>query len=307
MKKTLYAYSIENDKLSKSHSDFTAKFIKKLKTAEKLKVRCYEVNSETKESDLLVSSSIIGGNKLYGVLVRIKPTKDMPSLPVNFLELETINISDLLGKKEGGEKMSCKDIDYFMVDNEHLVTTIPTTRIARFKTYANFVLTVERGDTLYNFTAMIEAPKDIKLQDLTQIVFSGNSKSIAIDDKSETVGTKIISMAKDKLASLVNDSDIQFLIDKKVLTANLVIKFNTRSTQYNSDDAIKKAMSAVVTHVTSEDDVQFATKNKQKITAGSTRRCKVITLDDAENGQPNEEGMRQEMSDYLNELKGLAI
>lgn len=236
MKETLYAYSIENDKLSKSHTDFTIKFIKKLEAAEKLKVRCYEVNHETQESDLLVSSSVIGGNKLYGVLVRIKPTKDILSFPADFLEKESINISDLMGKKEGGEKMSCKDIDYFMVDNEHLVTMIPTTRIARFKTYANFVLTLERGDTLYNFTAMIEAPKNIKLQDLTQIIFSGNSKSMAIEDKAEPLGTKIINMAKDKLTSLVNDSDIQFLIDKNVLTANLVIKFNTRSKQYNSDE-----------------------------------------------------------------------
>lgn len=307
MKKTLYAYSIENDKISKAHSDFTAKFIKKLKAPEKIKVRCYEVNTETKESDLLMNYAVVDGNMLYGVLVRIKPTKDMPSLPDDFLERESINFSDLVGLGEGGDKMSCKDIDYFMVDNEHLVTTMPSTRISRFRTYANFVLTVERGDTLYSFTSMIETPKDIKLQDLTQIVFSGSPKATAIEEKTESVGTKIINMAKDRLVSLVNDSDIQFLIDKNVLTANLVIRFNTRSKQYSSDENIKRAMSAVVTYMATDDDVRFATKNKQTITAGSTRRCKVVSLDEADDSQPNEESMRQEMKAFLKELKGTAI
>lgn len=306
MNKTIYAYTIENDKLSKAHSDFTEKFIAKLKNSQAVKQRCYEVNSETKESDLLLKFIEVSKNVVYGIIARIRPTKDMPSLPKDFMERQSLDIKDFEGLNEKGDKMSCSDIDYFVLDNSHMVTTIPSSRIARFKAFANFFLAAERGDSLYSMVSMIDMPKDIKLQDLTQIVFSGNGSTVALSGKEE-VKTTIIQMAKDKLTNLVNDSKIAFLIDKNILTANLVIRFNTRSKSYKSDDEVKKALSAVVTNVNTDEGVQFATKNKQKITAGSTRRCKTITIDNASDNLPNEESFRQEMVNYLNELKGFAI
>lgn len=306
MNKTLYAYTIENDKLSKAHSDFTDKFIAKLKNSNAVKQRCYEVNSETKESDLLFKYIEVGKNVVYGIIARIRPTKDMPSLPKDFMDRASLEIRDLEGLNESGDKMSCSDIDYFVLDHYHLVTTIPSTRIARFKAFANYFLAAERGDTLYSVVSMIDMPNDVKLEDLTQIVFSGNGSAVFIN-KDEEVKTTIIQMAKNKLTSLVNDSNIAFLLDKNILTANLVVKFNTRSKIYKNDTDVKKALSAVVTNMTSDDGVQFATKNRQKITAGSTRRCKTITIDDALGNLPNEESLRQEMVGYLNELKELEI
>lgn len=307
MDKMIYAYTIENDKLSKGHSDFTQKFSNKLKNSDTVKLRCYEVNSDTRESDLLLKFMIDGSKVLYGIIARIRPTKDMPSLPTDFLDRESLDISDLEGLGESGEKMTCRDIDYFVLDNEHLVTTMPSSRIARFKSYANHFLEAELGDSLYGFTAMIEMPNDVKLEDLTQIVFSGNGGKVSLDSQKEEVKTTIIQMAKDKLSTLVNDSDIQFLINKNVLTANLVIKFNTRSKQYKSDDDIKRALSAVVTNMSSDEGVQLATKNKQKINAGSTRKCKKVTIDIASNGQPNQESLRQEMTAFLKSIRGKAI
>lgn len=306
MNKTIYAYTIENDKLSKAHSDFTEKFIIKLKNSNAVKQRCYEVNSEAKESDLLFKYMEVSKNIVYGIIARIRPTRDMPSLPKDFMDRDSLDIKDLEGLNENGDKMSCSDIDYFVLDNYHLVTTIPSTRIARFKAFANYFLAAERGESLYSIVSMIEMPKDVKLEDLTQIVFSGNGSSVALSG-GEEVKTTIIQMAKDKLTNLVNDSQIAFLIDKNVLTANLVIRFNTRSKTYKSDNEVRKALSAVVTNVNSDDGVQFATKNKQKITAGSTRRCKTIAIDDASGNLPNEESLRQEMVGYLNELKELEI
>lgn len=306
MNKTLYAYTIENDKLSKAHSNFTEKFIAKLKNSNAVKQRCYEVNSETRESDLLFKYMEVSKNVVYGIIARIKPTKDMPSLPKDFMDRASLEIKDLEGLNENGDKMSCSDIDYFVLDHYHLVTTIPSTRIARFKAFANYFLAAERGDSLYSIVSMIDMPKDVKLEDLTQIVFSGNGSAVSLT-RDEEVKTTIIQMAKDRLSSLVNDSNIAFLLDKNILTANLVVRFNTRSKTYKSDTEVKKALSAVVTNMTSDDGVQLATKNRQKITAGSTRRCKTITIDDASNNLPNEESLCQEMVGYLNELKGLAI
>lgn len=306
MNKTLYAYVIENDKLSKAHSDFTDKFIAKLKNSNAVKQRCYEVNSETKESDLLFKYMEVSKNVVYGIIARIRPTKDMPSLPKDFMDRASLDIKDLEGLNESGDKMSCSDIDYFVLDQHHLVTTIPSTRIARFKAFANYFLAAERGDSLYSIVSMIEMPKDVKLEDLTQIVFSGNGSAVSLKN-GEEVKTTIIQMAADKLTSLVNDSNIAFLLDKNILTANLVVKFNTRSKTYKNDTEVKKALSAVVTNMNSDDGVQFATKNRQKITAGNTRRCKTITIDDASGNLPNEESLRQEMVGYLNELKGIEI
>ena len=306
MNKTIYAYTIENDKLSKAHSDFTEKFITKLKNSNSVKQRCYEVNAETKESELLFKYMEVKKNVVYGILARIRPTKDMPSLPKDFMDRDSLDIKDLERINESGEKMSCSDIDYFALDHFHLVTTIPSTRIARFKAFANYFLAAERGNSLYSFVSMIEMPKDVKLEDLSQIVFSGNGGSVSLSSSGE-VKTKVLQLAKEKLSSLVNDSDIAFLLDRNVLTANLVVKFNTRSKPYKSDNAVKKALSAVVTNIASDDGVQFATKNKQKINAGNTRRCKTVTIDSSSGNYPNEESLCQEMVAYLNELQGLVI
>lgn len=299
----IYAYTIENSDISRTESNFSSLFVKKLKNSAKIKQRCYEINSETHESDVLTMYHAKSDNIVFGALMRVVPSKEVPSLPSDFLDMDTIDYSELEGVDEKGVKMSCRYYDYFALDSTHLVTTMSSSKISQFKAFANYFLESERGDKIYRFTSMVEVPQGTTLQDISSIVFGGVHTTDVGGDVTESIGTKVMNMATEKLKDILDDSEISFLIDKNVLTANLVIKFNSRSKKVMNDDSVKKALGAVVTSLAADDDVMFTTKDKRKITAGETKRCKVFDIDTAENDLLNEQDLRAEMYNYLKELK----
>lgn len=201
--------------------------------------------------------------------------------------------------------MSCKYHEYFALGGSHLVTTMPPNRISQFKAFANFFLEAERGDKVFRFTSMIEVPKGTKLKDISSISF-GSSQAINIaNEVNVSTGTKILNMAKDTLKNILSDSDVSFLVDKNILTANLVIKFSSRSKKAMNDDSVKKAMGAVITNLATDDEVVFTKKDKSVIRAGETRRTKIVDIDIAEHDLPNESDLQTEMFSFLREIKSI--
>lgn len=85
----LYAYKIENDKISTSHSDFYDKIVLKLSQTSAIKQRCMTLNESSNEVDLLASYHMDNSKKvLFANIMRIAPTREMPSLPTDFLNRE---------------------------------------------------------------------------------------------------------------------------------------------------------------------------------------------------------------------------
>lgn len=299
----IYAYTIENTDISRPESNFSELFVKKLKDATKIKQRCYEINSETHESDVLSMFQIKGEKTVFGALMRVVPSKEVPSLPSNFLDMDKLDYSALEGVDETESKMSCKHHDYFEFDATHLVTTMSSSRISQLKAFANFFLEAERGDKVFRFTSMVEVPEGTKLKDISSISFGGTHAAPIEPKENVSIGTKIMNMATERLKDFLDDSDISFLVDKNVLTANLVIKFNSRSKKVMDDESVKKAMGAVITNIASDEEVVFTTKDKRRITAGETKRSKIVEIDTADHDLPNEQDLKAEMYNYLKEIK----
>ena len=304
----LYAYKIENEKLSSSHSDFLEKLIGKLSEETAIKQRCMEINEDSDEKDLLASFHIDKHKKyVFANIMRIAPTKEMPSLPEDFLNRKEISITDLPGLDENEEKMTCKSSYYVAINQNHLVSNLPKSSISKFKAYVNWLLEAERGDKLYKFSILIEEPLDTKLSEINQIVFSGDSTISLSSDNNQNQSTafKVLNVAKEKLSSIFKEDDFAFLVDKNVLSANLVIKFNLKTKKQKEDDQIKKALSAVITPIVDEDGVSFKTKDNKPISCGQMIRSKSVLIDCTDNGLLNIPNLKQEMVEYLNELKGV--
>ena len=299
---TLYAYVIENENVSRPYSDFAEKIHAKLGTTTTIRQRCYEVNSETKEIDVLSQSARFAGNRVYGALMRVIPSKEMPGLPENYLDKNEISFSDLEGAGENTGKMSCKDLFYFILDNKHVVTTMPVTRISRFRAFVNNYLGTNHTGNPYKFSIMITRPENIKLQELTKIEFSGVSRAIEPEAEQESIGTHVMGVAATVLRKLLGETDINPLLDKNILSANLVVKFTEKGRKWMSDDDVKRALSAVVTNLSDNDDVKFSTKDNKHIKAGETIMSHTIDVDIADNGLLNETDLRNQMLDYLNEI-----
>lgn len=308
-KKRIFAYKIENTDISRMNSDFSELFVKKVKDATKIKQRCYEVNSETHESDILTMYIPKNDVSMFGAIMRIVPSKESPKLPSDFLEMDSLDYSALEGVKNGDSKMSCRFYDYFSFDANHLVTTMPSSRISQFKSFANYFLEAESGNKIYKFTSMIEVPNGTKLEDISKIEFAGvissdeNGKPDGDDTKS--LKTKILNVAAESLKAIFDDSDMSFLFDKNVLTASLVVKFNSRNKKSLEDDDVKKSLGAVVTSLADDEEVVLSTKDRKKITAGQVKRSKLVEIDEASGGWLNEEDMRTEMNAYLEEIKNI--
>lgn len=302
---TLYAYTIENDDASRPYSDFAEKFHEKLGTTSTIRQRYYEVNTETKEVDVLSQSARLEGNKVYGALMRVIPTKEMPGLPDNFLDKDEISFSELEGAGENTGKMSCKDLYYFVLDNKHVVTTMPNTRISRLRAFVNHFLGTDLTGTPYRFSVMITQPENIKLKDLTKIEFAGVNHTIESSSQQETVGTQVLGVATGMLRKLLGETDIQPLLDKNILTANLVVKFTDKGKKKMNEDDVKRAMSAVITNLSENEDVKFSTKDNKRIKAGETILVHTVDVDEAANGLLNESDLRGQMLAYLNEIVDL--
>lgn len=303
---TLYAYKIENERISKSYSEFYDKFSSKLQQDSSVKQRCMPLSDDSSEFEVL-ASFIITSNYIWGNLMRIAPTKEVPNLPDDFLERKEISYSELEGRTEDETKKCCKSSYFFVVNKSHLVTNMPKTRISQFKTYVNWLLEAERGDTLYKFSILIQSPIGTKISDINKIIFSGES-SMSFkenDTDSNKVSFKINKLITGRLSSILSSEDLSFLVDRKILSANLVVNVKSLRKGSKDEDVVKKALSAVITPMVDDDGVSFITKDKKPIKAGEMIKSKKVLVDYLGGGLFNEQDLRQNMLSFLNELKGV--
>lgn len=305
----IYAYRIENEELSSAVSDFTVSLRKKLESEEEQAgKRILQPSEGSSESDLL-SYYVLKhqSHRIFGMMMRIAKINDISTIPPELLQKVIIKPEELgaldVSNKEG---IICKNRYYFMVDDNHLVITLQKNLMSQFKTYMNWFLEVYRGEKLYKFTNLIEVPTDTNLKDIKSITFADNATSLLSSKKDESPGeeTKLITVAKDFLEKIVaGDKNLEFLVDKKILSANLVVKFNKVAKKDADNEEIKKALSAIITPLADDDYVSLELKDKRRISAGKMIRKKTVTIDLMENGAINHEQLSQAMESYLNELK----
>lgn len=305
----LYAYRIENEELSTGVSDFTANLLKKLESEEEQAgKRILQPSEDSSEADLL-SYYVLKrpSRRIFGMMMRIAKVKDISTIPPELLqkviikpeELRELDISDK-------ESIVCKNRYYFMVDDNHLVITLQKNLMTQFKTYMNWFLELYRGEKLYKFSNLIETPSDTNLKDIRSITFADNATGLLSGKINSGSGEeiKLISVAKDFLEKIVaGDENLEFLVDKKILSANLVVKFNKIAKKDADNEDIKKALSAIITPLADDDYVSVELKDKRRISAGKMIRKKTVTVDLMDNGAINHEQLSQAMESYLNELK----
>lgn len=91
---TLQAYDIENEEIGKAYSDLQEKLKEKLEAREIADIRRMKLNPESPEEDLL-SDFAITERYVFGVMWRISPAKEVPSIPEGLFKNPTIQIDDI--------------------------------------------------------------------------------------------------------------------------------------------------------------------------------------------------------------------
>ena len=299
---TLHAYEIENEEIGSAYSDLMEKLAAKLLIQkETAGDRRLNLNKESKEEDLLSDYSA-NDRYVFGVMWRIAPANGSPSIPDGLFDHEKIQMSEI--QKSGDEfPLICKDHSYFSVNKNFLVTNIPKSRIKSLQIYLNWLLEATRGDKAYVFTPKIEAPHGIRLSDIKNIVvkdpsFRDKKKNT---EKKEEQSHKVFKFATDQLISLLNEiPDLQQMIENKILSAQLLVKF-TKPSKMEEED-YKKLLGAYMKPICDTDGVTFTTNNGKKIKGTDILLTKVVEVEMLENKGISEPALILEMECFLREL-----
>lgn len=298
---TLQAYDIENDDVDKKHSDLMEKLKEKLSLPdETVRNRCMPLNAGSPEEDLL-SDYAIQRKYIFGVMWRISPADGSPTIPDDFFNHTKIQIKEIVVADEQAPSI-CKDHYYFALNKDYLVTNLPKSRIKPLQTYLNWLLTAARGDKLYRFTPKIEAPQATKLSDIQNIVFSDpRKKNKKKEQENEENNFKVYNFATDALKRLIVEIPaLQEMIEKKILSAKLLVKF--KKPQKMDENDYKKLLGAYMKPISDTDGVSFKLNNGKTIKGSDILHTKTVDVEKLDKVRISEQELMQEMEQFLREL-----
>lgn len=298
---TLQAYDIENEEIGKAYSDLQEKLKAKLDAHEIADVRRMKLSVDLPEEDLL-SDFAITERYVFGVMWRISPAKEVPSIPEGLFKNPTIQIDDIQ-EQEKRISLICKDHYYFALNKYFLVTNLPKSRIKSLQVYLNWLLEAVRGEKLYKFTPKIKAPDHMRLSEIHHIAFIDPSQKTRGKKNGQNVESdfRVFKCAENFLRNIVEEiPDLQQMLDNKILSAQLLVKF-TKPRKMEEED-YEKLLGAYMKPIGDADGVTFKLKNGKKITGSNILRTKPVEIEKIDDVRISEPALIQEMEEFLCEL-----
>ena len=303
----LRAYEIDNPTKANPYSDLTDNLIAKLRSQNgKAKERRMLLSSESQDEDILTDFSIKeSAPYVWGVMWRIAPTEETPSIPELLFEKEKISTVDIKNKDGRSSLLTRKDLYYFIVDHNYLVTNLPKNRVKSLQDYLNWFLTIERGNNMYSFTPMVSVPENTRLCDIKNIVL-GNQQGKTHQGGKKTYGIgkrmeKIYNLAAESISGMVNEvPDFDALVQKNILSASLVINFKKPNKM--KDDDYSRMLGTFMKPIGNDEEVSFNLKDGKKIKGKEVLRAKPIDVELLEGGIINEKSLMLGMEKYITEL-----
>lgn len=301
----LRAFRLENNEISKSDCGLLSILSDKLKCTV-VGDRRMILNPEdpAHEEDLLSFFNERDNICLFGICIRLMPSKDVSNFPDELFKVNKIEMSELDAIKESSSNV-VKDHYYYMLDNDHLIVNLPSNiTIMRFQTYINWLLQNDRGKTLFEFTPMItEAPqfkisdiKNIKIQDTTVNPLNKESK-----ESSQGLFKKNISLdiIKEFLTDVKSLDEVKL---SQIVSAELLVKF-TRKPKDMTKEEYEKLMGAYLKPISDIDNLVIVPKKGAVAKGKDILRVKAVDIEMTETGKISENQLLQEMEKFLRELK----
>lgn len=299
----LQAFDIENEEMGRANSDLFEKLKKKLDAGDSADTRRMKLNSDSPEEDLL-SDFAITDRYIFGVIWRIAPSQEAPSIPDLFFKKPTIQINEIQ-EQETSIHLRCKSHYYFALNKQYLVSNLPKSKIKSLQTYLNWLLESVRGDKLYKFTPKIKAPDSIKLSEIKRISFadpSGKQFPVNVStNKQDKGGLQIMKFTENMLKKVTDEIPaLDELLNKKILKAQLLVRFSKPSKMDEED--YSKLLGACMKPIGDSEGVNFILNNGEKIYGSNILRTKNVLITKIDSIRINEPELVQEMEAFLREL-----
>ncbi len=295
----LRAFNIENNEITKASSDLFDNLKKKLSGSKAEERRMLLNEEDVKKEEDLISDYEMKKDYVFGVVLRITHSEDVPNIPETLLQKETFSIFDL-GKIDATSSIIYRNHYYFLISKDYVITNLQgNIPIKRLQVYLNWYLDEERGAKYYEITPKIVCNVETKLADIKKITVKDNS--VLFNAPKDTHERKITNIKREVLSSLIDDTgSLDDILEQDIISAELSIKFK-KPTKMSVED-YQKMMGAYMKPISETDDVSFITKKGGRIKGSEILRVKSVEIELTETNKINEPELYQEMEKFLLEL-----
>lgn len=247
---------------------------------------------ENKDEDLLSFYSSNSKDYIFGLILRIFPSSSTSNIPDDFLNHETIQISELKSD-DTTTKIMFKDHYYFYLSDQYLITNLPLNKgIKRFQTYINWLLKIEEPDDMYEFVTKTKSLNIPKLGDIRNIVFRD---SVIYEEHT------IKNISGNVFKSIFGDSpEYSEIIEGEMISAKLHVSF--KKPKKMDREVFQKFMGAQLNVISDSKDINVITKSGKVINGSDVVLTKEYPVETSSENKISEQSLLTVMKKFHKEL-----
>ena len=258
---TYRVFTIHNASLSHDASDLKDELRTRLAQSN-IEHRLIPVNEDDDSINDLLSSfapatGTVDPGYFYGVMMRLKPAKEIKALPDDYMKLPELSEEQLREIQEVTGKTVCSGIFHFLIMGTFLITDLPQIQtISGFGKYINRFL----GDAEYYFRPYLHR-KDLRLNDISKVVFR---ESFAPMPQNENNPVSIQQPVR-KLFRYISPEvkGLNKILASSIVSANMVISFEKPRKMKQQD--YNKQLGAILAPIQDLENVYFTLHSGMKI------------------------------------------
>lgn len=260
-KVTYRVFTIQNASLSHDASDLKDELRTKLAQSN-IEHRLIPVNEDDDSINDLLSSFFPAtgapdSGYFYGVMMRLKPAKEIKALPDDYMKLPELSEEQLKEIQEVAGKTICSGIFHFLIMGDFLITDLPQIQnISVFEKYINRFL----GDAEYYFRPYLHR-KDLRLNDISKVVFKESFAPMPQNDNNPVS----IQQPVRKLFRYISPEvkGLNKILASNIVSANMVISFEKPRKMKQQD--YNKQLGAILAPIQNLEHVYFTLRSGMKI------------------------------------------
>lgn len=256
-KVTFRLFNISNDSLKDKENPLIADLKQSLHNGKRyVDSRIMKLKDTDLSDEDVLAYFTITEEYVYGMMIRIASAKDVPELPTNFANLESIDVNDLLKeaeKKDDGKKV-CKSYYRFFLKGDYLVTDMSrNVDIIRFEDYVNWILLRSEmtDDQKYHFNPAIDKGR-VEVSRLKAIVVTDAFSPLPVGKKNP-----VKKWSDSILNFFVESGDLNMkqLHKENIISAKLTLNFDRPKDMTVADYV--DATSAILKTAGKPENIQF--------------------------------------------------
>ncbi len=272
--------------------------------------RRMKLNKQDPDEDLLASYSWGDGkSSLFGLMMRLIPATSAAALPPELFNRLQITLGDLNAAGQDGRTL-CIEHYYFMLDSEHLITTLPRQRnIGGFQTYINWLIRAQRKETIFSFDPVAVMPRDFRIGQIKRIEIGDNARIIAEVGDGKGADARCFASSINKLKAqllkaLTERTSAGSMDDfdwSELVSAKIVLNLRKKPEGF-SDEAFANAMGTIMKPVTDDLGIRFYAANGRKLSGSDILLTKAFEVEKTSQDHVNEEQLMLKFDDELGRL-----